>query len=475
MKKQPLFSIATQNTVLPRASRFGILDDVIRSTFDQKRIYIESGAPILETKKRNEWRIVSEKNSSIDAYRLRLLYDVNVGEERVEVYRDSVSGLPLDLWGFRIFTSNLHSPGSRQKFYYTGEQRSDLTGKKKLKWDYFFRPDVEILSNEFDNLISEYEDELISAKAILKRSWQSIGILAALLFGGYLGVTYDSFSYGFLCLIFAFFMIIYMAFSLVRHRISLNTTHLKQDVKNLKLYLKAFNEEKNKVFGQLEEIQIPIHEDVQTWLNEEIGHMEEESKNKYVFSDKIQKQDVLSGLGIYQPEFRDIASQFPNRINSFFGFRYAEGKLLYSGLFLVFVFQTDKKICITKFFYDFILSKKYREENLEYHYTDLVGVAIKSKLVNNPFKDNDIENKEINTIWMSFMDSNNIEIAIIDKDTSDSIADRMIDTEEYDEGIDLDFFEEDIDEGQDKKADLSMSKANKIIRNIKDKKLDLNL
>lgn len=479
MKEKPVFVVALNTTVLPRARFFGQLENPIQSGFKQHSIHIDRSSPILKSNQKNIWRVVSENNHSIESFKLELSYNKNSDEEVVKVFEDTVSGLPKQLWDFKIFTSDVHTPISKQKIYYTGATRHGLSTKQKLKWDFFFRPDIDKLNDEFDSLIFRCEDDLSEATKILSKSIRTV-IICALVFLVYFRV-HDSEEIGVTLPIalLAIALSIYLFFSLLNGKLSLNINKLRKEVKSLKLYLNAFREERSSVFADLEDIDIPDGAQIDQWIDEEIMSMQEESKGKFIFSDSKKEIDTLRGFAIYQLEFIDIQKRFSKKITTFYGFRVFQKKLIYSGLYVVFIFQNDEKICISKFFYDFILSKKFREENLEYHYSDLVGVAINSKLIHNPFEEQDqeesVENKEINTIWISFTDSNDVQIAVIDKDTSESIAQRLI-NDDGEQGFidDVQFWDQDHHDSLNDEDDLDMNKAYKIIKHIKERKSSLN-
>ncbi|MGH1366740.1 MAG: hypothetical protein ACRBF0_24490 [Calditrichia bacterium] len=467
-----LFTLSISSTKLPRISYFGSLEKEVKDKFESNRISIRSDSPILKTKNKNEWRIISEEKEKIRAFRIRLSFSKNTDEEILTVFPDTVSGLPSSLWDFNVFTSDVHLSRTKRKLYYSASIRPKLLEKQKQKWDFFFRPDIEKLNNNFDEIIDRCEMELEQATDLLSSSTKY------LLFSGILVVSaVISFQFQYWLMFFLLLAIIlliftpYTFFKVIKNTISLNIEELKNEVNKLELYLDHFRKEKEIVLEQLNDIKLPSIDEILRWREEEIAQMREISKEIYFLdADESPKTDTLNGFAIYQPEFKEMSELFPKNLSSFFGFKKVANSLFHSGMFLVFIFQNDSKICISKFFYNFILSKKFREENLEYHYSDLVGIAINSILINNPFKDEEVENKEIDTIWISFTDSKSVELAIMDKDTSNDIVDRLanpIENNEIDDSFG--FLDEEMNLSEEK-IKLDMNKAVKIVRYIKDKK-----
>ena len=120
MTKKPIFVVTLNTTVLPRARVFGALEDSVHSAFQRHSIFIDKSSPILRSNKKRAWRVVSETSRSVEAFRLELSHNKNTDEEVIKVFEDTVSGLPQNLWDFRIFTSDVPTPVAKQTIYYTG-------------------------------------------------------------------------------------------------------------------------------------------------------------------------------------------------------------------------------------------------------------------------------------------------------------------------------------------------------------------
>ena len=469
-----IFSVILKNSRLPKIRSYGQVDEAVRVGFSQNNISIAPDTPIIRNEKESKWRIVSEKGNGVDAYALTIDFNQNDDLETINVYKDTLSGFPNSIWDFEIFSSGMVNGKSKRKILYNGKNRYRLNHKQKQKWDYFFRPELNIVEERFTRLSQKYTRELLNANSKLTKSIASIIIIVLILaffyFDGLemLNWRWDidlilillALGYGFTFLI-----------GIISNKISLNLIKLNREAEILKHYLKGFEEEKAKLYSQLAERQVPKETEILTWMQEEAHELESVSRSKYVFDPEEEIQTKrLNSFAIYQPEFTIVKQSFAKEIDTFYAFRYIPGTLLYSGQFFVFIFLTGNKICISKLFYDFILGKKYKEANREYHFTDLVGIAINSILVNNPFELESDLTDEVSAIWMSFMDSNSMEIAIIDDDTSSDIVSRIDSGSDKKTTFTLESLDDNASENQHSLDTTSVSEAMAIVRLIKEQK-----
>lgn len=477
MNKDVLFSISIKNSKLPRSSAYSQLDEEIKNEFSKRNIYISPDTPIIKKQNKTQWRIAMENGNNVRAFAIELDFNRNDDTEIISVYEDTLSGFPKNIWDFKIFYSGMLNSKTNRKLSYDGSVRRNLNTKQKKKWDYFFKPDFNIVEKRFIRLEEDYERELKHAESKLQASnfyiFGLIGLISSIFFIGSTEIfgTFESVGYlVILSLITLVFGAIFLL-KLAQDKISINHKKLKNEINVIKSYLIGFKNEKEKLKAQLEDRNVPSTNEILKWLQEETNELHSIVKSKYLFDEKEKKEwKKLKSFAIYQPEFKTITKQFPKQIDTFFAFKYIQDELIYSGQFFIFLFLTDNKICISKLFYDFILGKKYKEENKEYHFTDLVGIAINSTIINDPFNEHSSANEEESAIWMSFIDSNSIQIVIINDDISSDIVRRLENQVDKKTTLTLESLEEEITLDKQTLHTTTMSEAMKIVHWIKEKK-----
>ncbi|MEM9544708.1 MAG: hypothetical protein AAGA77_01975 [Bacteroidota bacterium] len=472
--KNPIFTVRTKNTNLPKASFFSELDQELKSQFKDNEISLPGDTPIFRVRNKSEWRLVSESRATANAYRLVLEYNAEEDSEIISVYTDTLTGLPKDVWDFKIFSTDLVYHKSKKPIYFDASMRKSLSSKQKKKWDFFFRPNTSLLAKKFDTLINRYEEDYLKIKSKITRSIGCCIILFLILLYTYIAFKYIGIGKGFMALfIFTIYSIAFF-FLVTKSTISINIAMLRNEFNIIKSYLEGYNLEKEFAFKQLDEIEIPSKNQVLNWMNEEYDLLHSSAKSKFYFPNQ-QPPEVKTVMtsAFSQPEFKEIRQRFPDMINSFYAIKSINGNITYSGQYILLIFMTNDMLGLSTMYYDFILGKKYIEENKEYHYSDLVGIALKSKIINDPLENESKTNLEVNAIWLSFKDSREMEIILINENAPYEIEKKLEDKRDEQITISDDLLNDDSSTQDDISLDVSsVNHAHSIVRLLQQKKLD---
>ena len=458
------FKVLTSESNLLNAKVFSDLSSDLQMAFQDSSLNVPKDSKITDMPVDNERRMILETEDTIFAFRLTVEKDRNSQNEIVKVYADTVSGYSSILWDHTIFSTGLYNMDTNEEFFYSLRERSSqLNRKQRQKWDFFFRPDVKKIERRYDSKIKRFRKDYENNQEIYNTSQiivLSVVVLAVLLALG------DNLGYSLIILLVGLILIPRLS-----SKVEINLSKQKQLLLRSKKFLEVYIAEKEKVFDQLGDIDIPQPEQISRWFKEEIDMLQADALQRYLIGEDY-NDEILRNYAIFQPGFQKIVENFPEEKKFFFGFRRVGEHVLSSGSFIVCLFQTDDKICLSTCFYDFINEIKYNENHLEYHYSDLVGIAITSTVIKNPFDDTSNENKEVNTIWVSFTDSNKIEIVIVDSKVTQGIEERIKQNEE--EILDLDsLVDEDLKDIND--LDLNMNVAQGIVRHIQTRKAAIKL
>jgi len=413
---------------LNSAKQFRDLSNELQKEFDKKGIVVSKKASI-KKKSKNEWRILDKFQRDIEAYYLTLNYNDITERRRLYVRGDSPSGKSDLIWDYHIFRSHIDVREVFDDKWFSCENRKKLTSTQKQKWDFFFRP-IKIKVGKYQRKkLKKVQEELNQIEEELRVATIVLAITLLVIFMG----AWKNGSVGMLIVISAIILV-----SLMKYLSNIDIIALLCKMINKKKWIRAYEDEIDNLESQIDEIVVPSSSEIVKCLEKEIGQLNTEAVRKL----SIDKAGVktpdsdsnplnLCGISlfshaIFQPDFqRVIFDRLGKQTQNFYGYRAYENGYIPSGWYMTFTFLACKRVCISGFYYDFILGQRVNQLNKEYFYEDLIGNSVNTNRVDDPFDNQDSKTVEVDVVKMSFRDSRKIAISLKNEKTYKDIQERI--------------------------------------------------
>ena len=462
---------------LNSAKQFRDLSKQLREKFDSEGIVVSKKASI-KKKSKNEWRILDKFQRDIEAYYLTLNYNDITERRRLYVRGDTPSGKSDIIWDYHIFRSHIDVREVFDDKWFSCENREKLTAMQRQKWDFFFRP-IKIKVGKYQRKkLKKVQEELNQIEEELRVATIVLAITLLTIFMG----AWKNGSVGMLIVISVIILV-----SLMKYLSNIDIIALLNTWISKKKWIRAYEDEIYNLESQIDEIVVPSSSQIVKSLEKEIYQLNTEAVRKLsIDKATVQTPDSdsnplnLCGISlfshaIFQPDFqRVIFNRLGKQTQNFYGYRPYKNGYMPSGWYMTFTFLDHKRVCISGFYYDFILGQRVNQLNKEYFYEDLIGNSVNTNRVDDPFDNQDGKTVEVDVVKMSFRDSRKIAISLKNIKTYKDIQERIKDQESMGE-----FEARSLIEDDDEKliAKLILSKTNadtnadKMVKHVR-KKLD---
>lgn len=435
---------------IEKAACFVDLPVIIQEHFQHQKFIIDDETIVIPelTKDKARWYIISKTTPFLKIYFVEVQPIIESEEE------EEIKEIPIiiscetptyaeDVYEYPIFRVGLPLVDT----HISGIERQKLKDEKQIaKWDYFFPASKSKLIYKHLYLINEFQ--------ISKQAYE--GKIS------YRATTFIAVAIVFVCLFFFKFFslpILLLGGAILSAVYIISLSKESKCKKFLEEVIQRIEEEKSFLENELQQDEVSENQ-MKEWLKEEIIALDRKAVRELKFpEDKIVRRelqqvedigiidDYILGLKVQEYGFtqplktngkKKIEKEFPYHLQAYIH----HNEPLVGVYYIHLLYLTPDKIGISRFFYDFILAKRFGDATKEYYYQNIISIGTET-IDTEIFSD--LEEWETKSIEFSFPNNELVYISLTDRIALENIR-KLVDDKEMEEELSLEDDTPDLDE-----------------------------